>query len=54
MKKTAVVLMTVCVALSANAFAAGKQKHKHTHHKKAAVTTPANTATPAAAEVPAK
>ncbi len=29
MKKISIVLMTICFALSANAFAAGKHHHKH-------------------------
>ena len=51
MKKISLVLMTLCFALSANAFA-GTKHHKHMHHaKKAAMTAPATPAAPA--EMPA-
>lgn len=48
MKKISIVLMAVCFALSANAFAGTKHHSKHMHHaKKAAMAAPATT--PAAA-----
>jgi hypothetical protein len=55
MKKISIVLMTLCFALSANAFAGTKHHHKHMHHAKPAATAPAAApSAPAAAETPAK
>ena len=49
MKKISLVLMTLCFALSANAFAAGKHHHKHMAKAgKATPTAAAPAATPAA------
>ncbi len=47
MKKISIVLMTVCFALSANAFAGTKHHHKHMHHAKPAATAAASPAVPA-------
>ena len=52
MKNLSIILMTVCFALSANAFAGTKHHHKHMHHAKpAAAAAPSASA---ATETPAK
>jgi len=51
MKKISIVLMTLCFALSANAFAGTKHHAKKHHAKKAEATAPA---TPAPAAPAAK
>ena len=48
MKKISIVLMTLCFALSANAFAGTKHHAKKHHAKKAEATAPAAPAAPAA------
>jgi hypothetical protein len=47
-KKISIVLMTLCFALSANAFAGTKHHAKKHHAKKAEATAPAAPAAPAA------
>ncbi len=50
MKKISIVLMTICFALSANAFAGTKHHAKKHHAKKAEMSAPA---APAPAAAPA-
>jgi len=52
MKKVSIILMALCFALSANAFASVKHHSKHKHHAKSVATTPADPAT--ASPTPAK